>query len=223
MSATPAVGIVGAGFGGLAAALELKGAGIDSFTVLEREGEVGGVWQANTYPGAACDVPSVIYQFSRHLKPNWSRRFGRQAEIRDYLREVSIETGVREHIRFHTEVVAATFVERAAVWQVETADGQTLSFDVLICATGQLSRPRLPELGAPEAFQGAQFHSAEWDHSVELAGRRVVVVRVALSPGAATDGPAAARVGGPPASFDPQGGQRPGEGGRGDARLRARL
>jgi cation diffusion facilitator CzcD-associated flavoprotein CzcO len=176
MSATPAVGIVGAGFGGLAAALELKGAGIDSFTVLEREGEVGGVWQANTYPGAACDVPSVIYQFSRHLKPNWSRRFGRQAEIRDYLREVSIETGVREHIQFHREVVAATFDERAAIWHVEMADGQTLTFDVLICATGQLSRPRLPELGAPEAFQGAQFHSAEGDHSVELAGRRVVVV-----------------------------------------------
>jgi cation diffusion facilitator CzcD-associated flavoprotein CzcO len=176
MSAAPAVGIVGAGFGGLAAALELKGAGIESFTVLEREGEVGGVWQANTYPGAACDVPSVIYQFSGHLKPNWSRRFGLQEEIRDYLREVSIEAGVREHIRFHTEVVAATYEEQEAIWRVELADGETLTFDVLICATGQLSRPRLPELTDSESFQGAQFHSAQWDHSVDLAGRRVVVV-----------------------------------------------
>ena len=81
---TPSIAIVGAGFGGLAVALELKAAGIDSFTVLERAQEVGGVWQANTYPGAACDVPSVIYQFSRHLKPDWSRRFGSQQEIRNY-------------------------------------------------------------------------------------------------------------------------------------------
>ena len=176
MSVGPSVGIIGAGFGGLAAALELKAAGIDAFAVLERGAEVGGVWQANTYPGAACDVPSVIYQFSRHLKPNWSRRFGLQAEIRDYLREVSRETGVREHIRFHAEVVAASFDEREAVWRVELADGETLTFDVLICATGQLSRPRLPELTGSESFQGAQFHSAQWDHSVELAGRRVVVV-----------------------------------------------
>ena len=93
---TPTVAIVGAGFGGLAVALELKAAGIESFTVLERADEVGGVWQANTYPGAACDVPSVIYQFSRHLRPDWSRRFGSQQEIRDYLRDVSVESGVRE-------------------------------------------------------------------------------------------------------------------------------
>ena len=110
----PSIAIVGAGFGGIAVALELKRAGIDSFTVLERTDEVGGVWQANTYPGAACDVPSVIYQFSRHLKPDWSRRFGSQQEIRDYLRDVSVESGVREHIRFGAEVVAATYEEDEA-------------------------------------------------------------------------------------------------------------
>jgi cation diffusion facilitator CzcD-associated flavoprotein CzcO len=176
MASTPSIAIVGAGFGGLAVALELKAAGIDSFTVLERADEVGGVWQANTYPGAACDVPSVIYQFSRHLKPDWSRRFGSQTEIRAYLRSVSIESGVREHIRFGTEVVAATFDEAAARWRVELADGETLEVDVLVCATGQLSRPKLPEVAGRETFAGAQFHSAEWDHDVDLTGRRVVVV-----------------------------------------------
>src|SRR5439155_24261713 len=107
--ASPTIAIVGAGFGGLAVALELKRAGVDWFTGLERADEVGGVWQANTYPGAACDVPSVIYQFSRHLRPDWSRRFRSQQEIRDYLREVSVVSGVREHIRFGVVVVAATF------------------------------------------------------------------------------------------------------------------
>jgi cation diffusion facilitator CzcD-associated flavoprotein CzcO len=176
MTDTPTIAIVGAGFGGLAAALELKHAGIDSFALLERADEVGGVWQANTYPGAACDVPSVIYQFSRHLKPDWSRRFGSQTEIRDYLRDVSIDGGVRDHIRFGTEVVSATFDEDAARWDVQTAGGETLTVDVLICATGQLSRPKLPDVPGRETFAGAQFHSAEWDHAAELAGKRVVVV-----------------------------------------------
>lgn len=173
---TPTVAIIGAGFGGLAVALELKAAGIDSFTVLERAHEVGGVWQANTYPGAACDVPSVIYQFSRHLKPDWSRRFGSQQEIRDYLREVSIESGVRDHIRFGAEVSAAAFDEVNAQWEIELARGETVAAEILVCATGQLSRPKLPAVPGRERFAGPQFHSAEWDHSVSLAGKRVVVV-----------------------------------------------
>jgi cation diffusion facilitator CzcD-associated flavoprotein CzcO len=173
---SPKVAIVGAGFGGLAVALELKQAGIETFTVLERADEVGGVWQANTYPGAACDVPSVIYQFSRHLKPDWSRRFGSQQEIRDYLRDVSVASGVREHIRFGTEVVAATFDEEAARWEIELSDGEAITADVLVCATGQLSRPKLPPVAGRERFAGAQFHSAEWDHSVALDDQRVVVV-----------------------------------------------
>jgi len=176
MTSTPSIAIIGAGFGGLAVALELKHAGIDSFTVLERADEVGGVWQANTYPGAACDVPSVIYQFSRHLKPDWSRRFGSQREIRDYLRAVSVESGVRDHIRFGAEVVAAAYDEERAGWSVELADGETLAVDVLVCATGQLSRPRLPDVSGRESFAGAQFHSAEWDHTVALDDQRVVVV-----------------------------------------------
>jgi cation diffusion facilitator CzcD-associated flavoprotein CzcO len=176
MNTHPRIAIIGAGFGGLAAAIELERAGIRSYTVLERAGEVGGVWQANTYPGAACDVPSTIYQFSFALKRDWSRRFGSQAEIRDYLRQVSVEYGVRDRVRFNTEVAAATFDEQLGVWTVELADGETLDVDVLICATGQLSRPKLPDVPGRDRFAGAQFHSAEWDHDAELHGKRVVVV-----------------------------------------------
>jgi cation diffusion facilitator CzcD-associated flavoprotein CzcO len=176
MSTPPRIAIIGAGFGGLAAAIELERAGIRSYTILERASEVGGVWQANTYPGAACDVPSTIYQFSFALKKDWSRRFGSQAEIRDYLREVAVEFGVRDRVRFNTEVVAATFDEGKGVWTVELAGGETLEVDVLICASGQLSQPKLPDVPGRDGFSGTQFHSAEWDHGVDLAGRRVVVV-----------------------------------------------
>ena len=172
----PRVLIVGAGFGGLAAALELKRRGIDSFTVLERSDHVGGVWQANTYPGAACDVPSTIYQFSFALKHDWTRRFGSQAEIRQYVHDVAAEHGVVDHIRFGRDVTRAAFDEQTATWVVETACEETYTADVLICATGQLSRPRIPDVPGRDAFAGAQFHSAEWDHDVDLRGKRVTVV-----------------------------------------------
>lgn len=173
---TPSVAIIGAGFGGLAAAIELKRHGHHAFTVFERADHVGGVWQANAYPGAACDVPSVIYQFSYALKPDWSRRFGTQAEIRRYLDDVATEHAVKPHVRFGCEVTAATFDEVSGTWDVELADGTVERFDVLLCATGQLSRPRVPDVPGRDAFAGSQFHSAEWDHGVDLAGKRVVVV-----------------------------------------------
>ena len=173
---TPTVAIIGAGFGGLAAAIELRRHGHQDFTVFERADHVGGVWQANAYPGAACDVPSVIYQFSFALKPDWSRRFGTQAEIRRYLDEVATEEGIKPHVRFGCEVVAATWDEAACRWVLELADGSAEAFDVLLAATGRLSRPKVPDVPGREAFAGAQFHSAEWDHDVDLTGKRVVVV-----------------------------------------------
>ena len=176
MNRPATVAIVGAGFGGLAAAIELKRHCINSFTVLERADRVGGVWQANHYPGAACDVPSVIYQFSFALKPDWSRRFGTQREIRNYLHQVAEEEEILPHVRFGTEVTSAEFDQHAGSWIVSTADGDSERYDVLICATGQLSRPKIPDVAGRETFVGAQFHSAEWDHKVDLAGKRVVVV-----------------------------------------------
>ncbi|MCW3013984.1 MAG: FAD-dependent pyridine nucleotide-disulfide oxidoreductase [Solirubrobacterales bacterium] len=173
---TPAIVIVGAGFGGLAVALELKRSGHDDFVILERQDRVGGVWCANTYPGAACDVPSEIYSFARALKPDWSRRFGSQPEIQRYLADVAREHDLERHLRFGVEVQAATWREASAGWELATADGQLLHADVLVCATGQLSRPKVPDVPGRERFGGAQFHSARWDHDVDLRGKRVAVV-----------------------------------------------
>lgn len=172
----PRVAIIGAGFGGLAAAIELRRAGIDTFTIYERASEVGGVWQANSYPGAACDVPSVTYQFSYDLNGNWSRRFGTQAEIRDYLRDVAVRHGVREQIRFDTEVSELRWDEQRAVWSLTLVGGEHREAEIVICAPGQLSNPNTPQLPGQDEFAGAQFHSAQWDHDVDLSGRRVVVV-----------------------------------------------
>ena len=173
------VAIVGAGFGGLAMVIELQRAGISDYVVLERADHVGGVWQANSYPGAACDVPSVIYQFSYALKVDWSKRFGSQAEIRQYLHDVADEQGVLPHVRYRREVTEAAFDEDAGRWRVSTTTGEVYDAQVLLCATGQLSRPRILDLPGREAFEragGIDFHSAEWDHDADLTGKRVVVV-----------------------------------------------
>jgi cation diffusion facilitator CzcD-associated flavoprotein CzcO len=172
----PAVAIVGAGFGGLAAAIELKRRGYDNFVIFERGGAVGGVWRENRYPGVACDVPSPIYSFSYSLKPDWSQLFGTGTEIQSYLEEVADQFGLREHLSLNSEVVATTFDEDRGTWSVELASGETREVDVLIMATGQLSRPKLPDLPGHGSFAGPSFHSAEWDHDVDLTGKAVVVV-----------------------------------------------
>ncbi|MCM6772548.1 NAD(P)/FAD-dependent oxidoreductase [Nocardia sp. CDC159] len=170
---TPSVAIVGAGFGGLAAAIELGRHGID-YEVFERADSVGGVWRANAYPGAACDVPSPTYSFSYELETRWSARYGTQPEIHAYLRRCADRYGVTPRIRFGAEVTAATFVDGR--WEIELASGERRGFDALICATGQLSRPRIPDLPGRSSFAGAQFHSAEWDPAVSVRGKRVAVV-----------------------------------------------
>jgi cation diffusion facilitator CzcD-associated flavoprotein CzcO len=175
-SSLRSIAIVGAGFGGLAVAIELKRAGIDTFTVFERGTAVGGVWRANTYPGAACDVPSEIYSFSYALKPDWARRFGSQAEIQRYLEQIAADFDLDSHLRLGTEVTALKWREDATRWSVELGDGQAQEFDVVVCATGQLSRPKIPELPGRDQFRGAQFHSAEWDHDFDITDRRVAVV-----------------------------------------------
>jgi cation diffusion facilitator CzcD-associated flavoprotein CzcO len=168
--------IVGCGFGGLAAAIELKRSGIDELTILERGSSVGGVWRDNTYPGAACDVPSPIYSYSYALKPDWSALFGQQAEIHRYLASVATEYGIEPLIRFNTEATSAEFDESAGKWTVTTAAGETVTADVLILATGQLSRPKMPDVEGLESFGGEAFHSAHWRHDVDLRGKKVVVV-----------------------------------------------
>ncbi len=170
------IAIVGCGFGGLAAAIELKRSGFHDFIIFERASSVGGVWRENTYPGAACDVPSPIYSFSYALKPDWSGLFGKQDEIQRYLAEVAHDFGITDRIRFDTEVASAVFDESAGQWVVTTAAGESLRVDALIMATGQLSRPKMPTVEGMETFEGDSFHSAQWRHDVDLAGKKVVVV-----------------------------------------------
>jgi cation diffusion facilitator CzcD-associated flavoprotein CzcO len=146
------VAIIGTGFGGLAAAVRLLQGGVDDLVLFEKSGDVGGVWRDNTYPGAACDVPSHLYSLSFAPKPDWSRRFAPQAEIHQYLRDVARDFDVLRRIRFDTEVLAAAFDEAAGCWRLSLAGGGQHEADVLITATGQLSRPSTPDI--PGAGRG---------------------------------------------------------------------
>ncbi|MEU2179017.1 NAD(P)/FAD-dependent oxidoreductase [Nocardia sp. NPDC019219] len=178
---TPSIIIIGAGFGGLGMALELRRAGVDTFTILERATDLGGVWRENTYPGAACDVPSPLYSFSYEPKSDWPRRFSEQRDIHAYMRGVADKHGLRRFIRFGTEVTDAEFDERTGRWTVRTADGAQLTADVLIPAVGQLSRPALPNIPGIDTFTGPAFHSAEWDHDVDLTGKRIACIGTGAS------------------------------------------
>ncbi|WP_406474340.1 flavin-containing monooxygenase [Streptomyces platensis] len=175
--------IIGAGPSGLLAALRLAQAGVP-FVVYEKNHEVGGTWLENRYPGCRVDVPSVLYSFSCATKPDWSEYFCRQDELLGYFRDFAKEFGLYEHIRFHSEVTSARWDEQGACWQlaVRTAEG-TLEqqASVLVSAVGQLNRPRLPDLPGLERFTGPSFHSARWDDSVQLAGKRVAVIGTGAS------------------------------------------
>ncbi|MCU1691639.1 MAG: hypothetical protein JWM64_730 [Frankiales bacterium] len=177
------VAIVGTGFGGVGAAVKLLEAGVarEDLVLFERSDDVGGVWRENTYPGAACDVPSHLYSFSFAPEHRWSRRFAPQAEIHAYLRRVAQEQGVTPLVRFRTEVLAATFDEQAGRWTLQLSDGGTHTADVLVTACGQLSTPSTPDLPGLEHFAGDVFHSAQWRHDLDLTGRRVAVVGTGAS------------------------------------------
>ncbi len=169
------VAVVGAGFAGVAAVVMLKRAGYDDVTVFERGERIGGVWHHNTYPGAACDVPSHQYEFSFAPNPRWSRRYAPQAEIQAYVEDVARREGVVDRIRTGTEVTGASWDAQRSRWTLETAAGPHEA-DVLITACGQLAVPSVPPIPGLDSFDGPAFHSARWDHSVDVAQKRVAVV-----------------------------------------------
>jgi cyclohexanone monooxygenase len=173
--------IIGTGFAGLGMAIALRKAGILDFVIVERSQDVGGVWRDNTYPGAACDVPSHLYSFSFEPKPDWSRTFAPQAEILGYLQHCARKYELLPHIRFGSEVASAAWDEATSTWRVTLTDGRVYRSTVLVTGAGQLSRPSLPALPGIETFRGPSFHSARWDHAVPLAGRRVAVVGTGAS------------------------------------------
>jgi cation diffusion facilitator CzcD-associated flavoprotein CzcO len=177
---TVSIAVVGGGFGGVAAAVMLRRAGHHDVTVFERAERVGGVWHHNTYPGAACDIPSHLYEFSFAPNPRWSHRYARQPEIQAYLEDVARRHGVLDRIRTGTEVTAARWEAERARWVLETAAG-THEADVLITACGQLSVPSVPAIPGLERFGGPAFHTARWRHDVALEGKRVAVVGAGCS------------------------------------------
>lgn len=174
------IAIVGGGFGGIAAAAQLLRAGHRDVTVFERGDRVGGVWHHNTYPGAACDVPSHLYELSFAPNPRWSRRYAPQAEIQAYIERVARDEGVLDRVRTGTEVEAASWDDERAVWALETSSGSHEA-DVLITACGQLSVPSVPKLDGLDDFAGPAFHTARWRHDVDLTGKRVAVVGTGCS------------------------------------------
>ncbi len=170
----PRVLIVGAGMSGICAAIKLRQAGFENFEILEKAGAVGGTWRENTYPGLTCDVPSAYYSFSFEPNPGWSHQFSPGGEIREYFERSAKRHGVFDRIRFGTEVSEARWEDEG--WVVEASDGEARRCDVLICAAGVLHHPRYPQIEGLDDFAGAAFHSARWDHSVELEGKRIGVI-----------------------------------------------
>jgi cation diffusion facilitator CzcD-associated flavoprotein CzcO len=172
--------VVGAGFGGLGMAIKLAERGERDFLVAERGGDVGGTWRDNTYPGAACDVPSQLYSFSFAPNPSWSRSFSPQGEIQDYIRRVAERSGVLDRFRFRTTVEDAAWDEQARRWRIRTSAGD-LTADVLVSAAGALSDPKLPDIDGIDSFQGEVFHSAQWNHDYDLTGKRVAIIGTGAS------------------------------------------
>jgi cation diffusion facilitator CzcD-associated flavoprotein CzcO len=172
--------VLGAGFAGLGAAIKLDEAGETDFLVVDKGDSVGGTWRDNTYPGAACDVPSQLYSFSFAPNTEWSRSFSPQPEIHAYLQQVAEDAGVLDRFRFGVTVEEAAWDEQDQVWQVTTSAG-TVTADLVISGSGGLSEPRLPDIAGIESFQGEIFHSARWNHDYDLTGKRVAVIGTGAS------------------------------------------
>ncbi|MFL6062786.1 MAG: flavin-containing monooxygenase [Marmoricola sp.] len=171
---SPRVAIVGAGMSGICMAVVLLRAGIHDVVVLEKSDRLGGTWRDNTYPGIACDVPSRFYQFSFAPNPDWTRRYSPGPEIWAYFEKVARDAGVTPLVRFGTEVTEARWTGSA--WSVTTSDGAVAEHDFVVTGTGILHHPRFPGIEGLDSFAGPSFHSARWDHSVELADKRIGLI-----------------------------------------------
>ena len=173
--------IIGAGFAGLAMAYHLKQIGVERFAILERGDGVGGVWRANTYPGAACDVPSQLYSFSFFLNPDWSRKYPAQEEILDYMQRAADELDITPHVRANHNVTSLRFDNDRRCWHI-ALDGQAdLTARAVVSAVGQLAEPAYPDIAGLEDFKGPVIHTAHWDDKADFTGQRVAVIGNAAS------------------------------------------
>ncbi|MEV0717563.1 NAD(P)/FAD-dependent oxidoreductase [Asanoa sp. NPDC050611] len=171
-----AIAVIGAGFGGIAAGLRLRAAGRTDFLIFDRGTEVGGTWRDNTYPGCACDVPSHMYSLSFMPNPAWTRSFSGQPEIWSYLQRCA--ASLRDRLRLSHEVRSAAFVDGR--WVLDTSRG-AYTADFLVAAGGPLSAPVIPAVPGLADFAGETFHSAAWNHDLDLRGRQVAVIGTGAS------------------------------------------
>ena len=168
--------IVGAGFGGIGAAIQLKRLGYDNIVLLDREPDLGGTWHVNRYPGLAVDVPCTTYSYWFEPNPYWSRLFPRRDELQRYADHVAAKYDVKRHMRFNSTVESARWDEEARMWQVALAGGESLTTRFLISATGFLSQPHTPEIPGIDTFEGTVIHTTAWDGSYDVSGRRVGII-----------------------------------------------
>ncbi|MFM8376328.1 MAG: flavin-containing monooxygenase, partial [Phenylobacterium sp.] len=168
------IAVIGAGAGGIATVIRLRERGDHEIVVFEKASEPGGTWRDNTYPGITCDVPSHLYRFSFAPNPDWSSKYSPGPEIQAYMRKVAADFGVEAVIRYDSEVTSAAW--RDGAWEITTAQGPQGRFDAVITAVGILHHPALPDIEGLEDFAGTAFHTARWDHSVPLEGKRIGVI-----------------------------------------------
>jgi cation diffusion facilitator CzcD-associated flavoprotein CzcO len=177
----PSIAIIGAGFAGIGTAIRLLQSGIDSFTIYERAGEIGGTWRDNTYPGAACDVPSHVYSLSFEPNPGWTRKFSPSEEIQAYLLRLVEKWKLRPKLRLHTEISEARFDDARGEWTLTTSAGEAIRARVVVSCVGGLVDPAYPDIKGIQAFGGEIFHTARWKHDYDLTGRRVGVIGTGAS------------------------------------------
>jgi cation diffusion facilitator CzcD-associated flavoprotein CzcO len=180
MGSKPKVGIIGAGAGGIAMGIQLASGGYD-FTIFDRADGFGGTWRHNTFPGAACDVPSHLYSYSFALNPRWSKTYANQPEILAYLEKVAADHGLGPHLRPITAIASARWSDDDRRWTLTAADGRQHEFDAVVSAVGMLDVPNIPDIPGANRFRGRRFHSARWDHSKSTAGERVAAIGTGAS------------------------------------------
>ena len=175
------VGIIGAGFGGLIAALKLKESGRRSFVIFERASEIGGTWRDNVYPGCACDVPSNVYSIASEPNPTWRTLFSKQPDILKYLKNTVVKNDLSKHIRLNSDIIELKFIDTGGYWQVTDRNGIMTTVKMLLSATGPLNRAVIPKFEGLETFQGKSFHSSTWDNSVDIKGKRIAILGTGAS------------------------------------------
>jgi cation diffusion facilitator CzcD-associated flavoprotein CzcO len=178
---TVSVIVIGAGMSGICMGVKLQDRGIDDFVIIEKSPDVGGTWYDNTYPGACCDVASVLYSYSFEPNPNWSRKYSAHDEIQAYFSHCVDKYGLRDKLRLNTALERADYDDTKGLWTVTLADGERLTAKCLVSGLGQLNRPNIPEFAGAQSFEGTQFHSARWRHDIDLSNKRVAIIGNAAS------------------------------------------